>query len=107
MAKGNWSEFHDPRSIKNIKSEKSNKPTTTQKIRVQKIKAGKRGKIITLITGLRLDDLQSKSLLKELKASVGTGGTLKGEDLELQGDQVTKTLEILNRKGYQAKKSGG
>ncbi len=107
MTKGNWHEFHDPRSIAKGKSEEINTPKAKQKVRVQKIRAGKGGKIITQITGLELDGLQSKSLLKELKAIVGTGGTVKGTDLELQGDQVNMALKVLEGKGYKAKKSGG
>ena len=107
MAKGNWHEFRDPSSSKNVLSEKIPTPKAKQNVRVQKIKAGKGGKIITLITGLELDALQSKALLKELKASVGSGGTVKGDHLELQGDQVKMALAILVSKGYQAKKSGG
>ena len=107
MAKGNWHEFHDPSSSKNIKLQKIHTPEAKQSVRVQRIKAGKRGKVITLIKGLVLEDLQLKALLKELKASFGTGGTVKGDDLELQGDQVNMSIAILKNKGYQAKKSGG
>ena len=107
MAKGNWHEFHDPSSTKRVNSEKIHTPKAKQNVRVQRIKAGKGGKIITLIKGLELDALQSKALLKELKASVGAGGTIKGDSLELQGDQVNVALAILEKKGYQAKQSGG
>jgi translation initiation factor 1 len=41
-----------------------------------------------------------KTLLKEMKAKLGGGGTLVDGVLELQGSHADKVLEILKSKGY-------
>jgi translation initiation factor 1 len=46
-------------------------------------------------------------LLKQLKNQCGTGGTLKENEIEIQGDHKQKILEILLKLGYKAKISGG
>lgn len=48
-----------------------------------------------------------KKLLKEMKRSIGVGGTLVEGVLEIQGPHADKALEILQKKGYsKAKKIG-
>ena len=42
-----------------------------------------------------------------MKASCGSGGTIKGDLLELQGDQVKPILDFLKKEGYLPKQSGG
>ncbi len=108
MPKGNWQEFVDPSGATTstrINSIPTPKPNL--KVRVQRRKAGKGGKIVTLITGLELTALEMRSLLKKLKANAGTGGTVKASSLELQGDQVALSLEFLKKEGYKPKQSGG
>jgi translation initiation factor 1 len=46
-------------------------------------------------------------LLKQLKASCGTGGTLKDGVIELQGDQLTAALAALEAAGFRPKQAGG
>jgi translation initiation factor 1 len=46
-------------------------------------------------------------LVKQLKSQCGTGGTLKDQEIEIQGDHKQKILEILLKLGYKAKISGG
>ena len=76
-------------------------------MRVQRTKAGKGGKLVTAISGLEAPEAELKSLLKQLKARAGTGGTLKDGLIELQGDQVTIALEALQSAGYRPKQAGG
>ena len=78
-----------------------------QKVRVQRTKAGKGGKLVTAITGLEAPEAELKALLKQLKAHVGTGGTLKDGVIELQGDQVAPALAALEQAGYRPKQAGG
>ena len=48
-----------------------------------------------------------KKILKNLKIACGTGGALKADFLELQGDQISKAQEFLFKEGYRPKQSGG
>ena len=106
MPKGGWREFDDPSTSKRERF-KSRASKAECNVRVQKKRGGKGGKTVTVITGLELDEAQSRHLLKRFKASCGTGGTLKGVVLELQGDQVKAVLELLRKDGYSPKQSGG
>jgi translation initiation factor 1 len=78
-----------------------------QKVRVQRTKAGKGGKLVTAITGLEIPEAEARTLLKTLKATAGTGGTLKDGVIELQGDQVAPALAALEKEGFRPKQAGG
>jgi translation initiation factor 1 len=48
-----------------------------------------------------------KTLLKEMKRSFGSGGTLVDGVLEIQGSYAIKAVEVLKKKGYtKARKVG-
>ena len=70
-------------------------------------KSGRRGKIVTLIQGLRLHPEGKETLLRELKQSCGAGGTLKMGTLEIQGDQRDRVQKELEKRGHQVKRAGG
>jgi translation initiation factor 1 len=76
-------------------------------VRVQRTKAGKGGKTVTVISGLEIADSEALALLKALKARVGTGGAMKEGLLELQGDQVAAVLGELENAGFKPKQAGG
>ena len=78
-----------------------------QRVRVQRTKAGKGGKLVTAITGLDIPEAEARALLKTLKASSGTGGTIKDGVIELQGDQVAPALAALEKEGFRPKQAGG
>ena len=107
MPKGNWREFVDPSEKPQSNDDKSKTAVNLQRVRVQRIKGGKNGKTVTVVSGLELNDLELRKLLKQLKKSGGTGGTVKENSLELQGDQVAMALEFLSKQGYCPKQSGG
>lgn len=69
----------------------------------QKIKVGRRsrkfGKIITLVSGLETEE-QAKELAKTLKRKLACGGTVKGKEIELQGDHKKKVKQVLLEEGY-------
>jgi translation initiation factor 1 len=69
-----------------------------QKIKVRKI-SRKFGKVVTLISGLETDD-QAKELAKTLKRKLACGGTVKGKEIELQGDHHRKVRPVLLEEGY-------
>ena len=62
---------------------------------------------MTVITGFQESEESLTSLLKKLKTQCGAGGTLKDQEMEIQGDHTKKLLEILGGLGYKVKKSGG
>ena len=101
MGKKNWIEFETHESIykENLIDENSKK---ISKINILKQKKGKKGKIITLVKGLAIrNEIEVKELLKKMKVFCGTGGTVIGEDIQLQGDMVNKSIEFLRKEGFQ------
>lgn len=85
----------------------SNVPTGDGIVRIQRITKGKKGKGISLITGLGLEKATLKTLCSELKKTCGCGGAVKDFDIEIQGDVRDKLKTILEGKGYKVKLSGG
>ena len=57
------------------------------------------------------DTLMSKSdltkILKTVRKACGTGGTVKGDTIEIQGDHRDKVKETLEQQGIQVKWAGG
>lgn len=108
--KGGWQEFGSLSSAAAQQRPAASAPSTPkaqQRVRVQRTKAGKGGKLVTAITGLEAPEPELKGLLKQLKAAAGTGGTLKDGVIELQGDQVAAALTALEQAGYRPKQAGG
>ncbi|MBM5817851.1 MAG: translation initiation factor [Cyanobacteria bacterium K_Offshore_surface_m2_239] len=105
--KGGWQEFSRPESLSRPAAAAPATPRAQQRVRVQRTKAGKGGKTVTLITGLEVPREEAQGLLKQLKATAGTGGALKEGVIELQGDQVAAALAALEREGFRPKQAGG
>ena len=82
-------------------------PKAQRRVRVQRTKAGKGGKLVTAITGLELPDPEAKELLKALKASCGTGGTVKDGRIEIQGDHRETVAKVLASAGFRPVMAGG
>ncbi len=76
-------------------------------VRVRRETAGRKGKGVTAIHGLPLDDTALAALAKQLKAACGSGGTAKDGVIEIQGDHVERVLALLLKAGHAAKRTGG
>ncbi|MDF5731573.1 MAG: translation initiation factor [Rhizonema sp. PD38] len=82
-------------------------PPAQQNLRVQATRTGRKGKTVTVITGFHLKPETLQALVKQLKTQCGTGGTVKENEIEIQGEHKQKVLEFLTKLGYKAKISGG
>ena len=99
--KKNWIEF-DNQEKKHKEKLKLNNSRKISKINISKQKKGKKGKTITLIKGLGIEnEYQIKELLKKMKVFCGTGGTLIDNNIQLQGDMVIKAMDFLRKEGFQ------
>lgn len=63
----------------------------------------KKGKLVTVIKGLTATGNDLPALLSKLKISLGAGGTLEGEDLEIQGEHLERVRQLLSQIGYKVK----
>ena len=87
---------------------KKNNPTREYgRIRVERSTRGRKGKSVSLVSGIPLEGARLKDLAKRLKQKCGTGGTIKKGVIEIQGDHRDILVEELNKLGYKAKKAGG
>lgn len=67
----------------------------------------RRGKFVTVVSGLDPHATDLGALVKVLKSKLATGGTAKDGELELQGDHRDTVVAFLKEKGYPAKAAGG
>lgn len=68
-------------------------------VRVAVEKHGRKGKIVTLITGFQHNPATMQDIARTLKRYCSAGGTVKGKTIEIQGDcrdRVTRKLEEMN-----------
>jgi translation initiation factor 1 len=78
-----------------------------QQVRVRLDRKGRGGKSVTVIEGLRISSQDRESLLKQLKTRLGTGGSVKDDVLEIQGDHRDAIMTFLEGLGYRPKRAGG
>jgi translation initiation factor 1 len=78
-----------------------------QKVSVRFERKGRGGKSVTLVEGLQISARDRESLLKQFKTQLGTGGALKNDILEIQGDHRGAIMALLQDMGYKPKCSGG
>lgn len=83
------------------------RPAGNGVVRVSLDRKGRRGSVVTLITGLPGSDESLKILAAELKRRCGSGGTLKEGVIEIQGDHRDTLIAALQSKGFRPKKAGG
>ncbi len=76
-------------------------------VRVSRETKGRKGKGVTLISGVPLATAELKQLAKMLKQRSSTGGAVKEGMIEIQGDQRDLMVELLQAEGYTVKRSGG
>jgi translation initiation factor 1 len=75
-------------------------------VRVGRETKGRKGKGVTVITGVALGHDGLRQLAKQLKQQCGSGGTVKDDVIEIQGDHRDMVVEELRKQGYVVKRSG-
>ncbi len=83
------------------------RPATGGRVKVRREVAGRRGKTVTTVSGVPLDDAGLRELAGRLKKRCGVGGSAKGGVIELQGDQRDVVVEVLRGEGYEVVLAGG
>jgi protein-tyrosine phosphatase len=85
-------------------SQSPKKPVT---LKVGRETAGRRGKGVTTVFDVPLDEIGLRELAGTLKQRCGTGGTVKDGRIEIQGDQRERIVAELEKLGYKVKRVGG
>jgi translation initiation factor 1 len=81
--------------------------TAGGRVKVRRETAGRRGKAVTTISDVPLDDTALKELAGRLKKRCGVGGSAKNGVIELQGDHRDVVVEVLRGDGYDVVLAGG
>ncbi len=76
-------------------------------VRVSRDRRNRRGKTVTVITGVPGSPAAVEELAGTLKRLCGSGGTSKDGIIEIQGDHRDLVLSKLTEMGYKAKLAGG
>ena len=76
-------------------------------IRISRESKGRKGKGVTLVTGLELNEAELKTLAKKLKALCGSGGTVKNSVIEVQGEHREQIKQELDKQFKNVKLAGG
>lgn len=76
-------------------------------VRVSRETQGRKGKGVTVISGLPLPPAELELLATELKKRCGCGGSATAGRIEIQGDHRDRLVEELTRRGWKAKRAGG
>jgi translation initiation factor 1 len=69
-------------------------------VRIRLETKGRKGKAVTVVTGLPLDPLELADLGKRLKNRCGAGGTVKDGAVEIQGDHREVVRKVLEAEGF-------
>lgn len=76
-------------------------------VRVGRETKGRKGKGVTILTGLPVCGRELEALAGELKALCGAGGTVRDGVVEIQGDHRDRLVRALEERGWRVKRSGG
>jgi len=58
---------------------------------------------VTVISGIDMAAPQLDELAQELRKECGAGGTRRGREVEIQGDQVKRVRASLEKRGFDVK----
>ena len=92
-----------------IVPEKKSQPVTPSDgfAKVRRETKGRKGKGVMVVSGLGLDAKALKQLASKLKKSCGSGGSVVGETIEVQGDKRDTIKAVLEKQGFKVKFTGG
>ncbi|RUO77935.1 stress response translation initiation inhibitor YciH [Idiomarina seosinensis] len=76
-------------------------------VRLQRQTKGRKGKGVTIVSGIAKPQQELKTIAKKLKQFCGVGGAVKDYEIELQGDQRDAAEQWLSKQGYRVKRAGG
>ena len=75
-------------------------------VRVGRSTRGRRGKVVTTVTGVAIEANELLDLAGELKRRCGSGGALKDGVIEIQGEHRDTLVEELEKRGFRVKRVG-
>ena len=75
-------------------------PAADQNLRIRLDAKQRAGKVVTLVQGFEGKEADLEDLGRKLKSYCGTGGSVKDNEMIIQGDNRDKILAWLQKQGY-------
>jgi translation initiation factor 1 len=100
-----WSSTDD--DLRRARDPKTITRKTDGPVKVRRETAGRKGKTVTTVFNLPLNDIEIRELAGKLKKRCGVGGSSKEGIIEIQGDHRDTVLEVLRAEGLTAVLAGG
>ena len=91
--------------IKDTEPERTEDVPSDGIVRIRRETKGRGGKCVCVIEGIR--STQLKPISKKLKSQCATGGVVKEQRIEIQGDHRERLKTLLEKDGFTVKLSGG
>jgi translation initiation factor 1 len=76
-------------------------------VRVARQTQGRKGKGVTVVTGVPLAGVELESLAADLRKACGAGGTVRDGVIEIQGEHRDRLVAALEQRGWTVRRSGG
>jgi translation initiation factor 1 len=76
-------------------------------VRIRREAKGRKGKTVSIVLGVPLDDKKLQQFAKTLKRKCGSGGSVKDGIIIIQGDHRETLLKEIKQQGYNVKLAGG
>lgn len=91
------------------KTSKRGQPNRNRgRVEIRRLTGGRGGKTVTAVSGFKgIGASELAELAKRMQKSCGTGGTVKGGQIEIQGDKREQVAAILTVAGFQPVRAGG
>ena len=70
------------------------------RVKVRREVEGRRGKAVTAISAVPVDDAGLKEFAAKLRKRCGVGGSVRGGGIEIQGDHRDVVVAVLKDEGY-------
>ncbi len=101
-----WSSESGDNRKKNDKNSDAPVDENHLELKLRRLTSGK-GRTVIEISGLPSNKNWCKKLSKELKKSLGVGGSYKDDKVEVHGEKMDQVMTFLEKKSLKFKKIGG
>ena len=98
----------EPTAVNSVTSKRGQPNTNRGRVEIRRLTGGRGGKTVTAISGfVGIGEAEKLQLAKQMQKACGAGGTVKGGQIEIQGDKREVVAKILSDAGFRPVMAGG